>query len=159
EMVRPYGAWIDALRSAAPATIEPALRADLAPLLPELGDGRADLGDRTRLFDAVAHLLRGLAERTRPVAVLLDAVQWFDEASAALLHFVARAAVGSGVLVACAARSVETTDNRATVGVARALRRDGHLDDLPLERLDDAAIRQIAQLIDARVDVERVCGE
>src|SRR5262249_24606763 len=37
EMVRPYGAWIDALRSSRLDRIEGGLRADLAPLLPELG--------------------------------------------------------------------------------------------------------------------------
>ena len=91
EMVRPYGAWIDALRSVAIADVAGSLRADLAPMLPELqtsGDAR---GDKALLFDAVARLVARMAEEGTPVAVLLDDIQWFDEASAALLHFVARA--------------------------------------------------------------------
>src|SRR5205823_1786804 len=98
EMVRPYGAWIDALRSTALGITEPALREDMAVLLPELG-GRAAPGDRHRLFDAVAHLLRGLTRDGRPAGLILDDVQWFDEASAGLLHFVARAIEGSRVLI------------------------------------------------------------
>ena len=86
EMVRPYGPWIDALRSAALRLTEE--RADLAPLLPELGaDGSG--GDRHRLFDAVVKALERVAIDERPVGLILDDVQWFHETSVGLLHFVA----------------------------------------------------------------------
>src|SRR5207248_7962053 len=92
EMVRPYGAWIDALRAIARADIPAPLRADLAPLLPELGEAPAD-ANRNRLFDAVTELLRQLGA-TAPVAVVLDDIHWFDEAAAALLHYATRALAG-----------------------------------------------------------------
>src|SRR5208282_142932 len=37
ERVRPYGVWIDALRSTTLRPLDDVLSADLAPLLPELG--------------------------------------------------------------------------------------------------------------------------
>src|SRR5206468_3472208 len=87
EMVRPYGAWIDALRSVTAREVTPDLHAKLAPLLPALGAGiGAPGGDRDQLFDAVHQLLRGLSAAA-PIAILLDDLQWLDEASAALLQF------------------------------------------------------------------------
>ena len=158
EMVRPYGAWIDALRSTELTLTEPSIRTDLAPLLPELG-GDGSGGDRTRLFDAVVRLLEDLTKDTRPVGVLLDDVQWFDEASTALLHYVARALADSRVMVACAARSAELNDNPRVVGLARGLRRDGRLAHLPLERLDAGAICELVRALGVQVDLDRVVAE
>src|SRR5262249_9563026 len=130
----------------------------LAPLLPELGDGVSG-GDRNRLFDAVARLLTDLTREGRTVAVLLDDVQWFDDASAALLHFVARAIADSRVLLACAARSTDVHDNPAVAGVGRALGRDGRLRQLQLGPLDEASVRELVRAIEVPVDVDRVVAE
>jgi DNA-binding SARP family transcriptional activator len=158
EMVRPYGAWIDALRSTAFTPPDAELRNDLALLLPELG-ADAPASDRHRLFDAIVHLLRTLAHDTGLVALTLDDVQWFDEASVALLHFAARALAGSRVIIACGARTGEAGDNAAVAGLRRALRRGGRLAEMPLDRLDAAAIRDLVGGIDAQVDVDRVFTE
>jgi predicted ATPase/DNA-binding SARP family transcriptional activator len=158
EMVRPYGAWIDALRSTALSVTDPVLRRDLALLLPEL-DASPAAGDRHRLFDAVVRLLRGLAAERGPVVLSLDDVQWFDEASAGLLHFVARALDASRVLIVCAARSANVSDNTAVVGLSRALRRDNRLCEMPLDRLDAASIGALVGAIDAGIDAARVFAE
>ncbi len=71
--------------------------AELARLLPELGDrypdllaGAADTSvARNRLFEAVARLGQALAART-PLVVFIDDVQWADAASLDLLHYLAR---------------------------------------------------------------------
>ena len=160
EMVRPYGAWIDALRSTALglALTDASIRNDLALLLPELG-GDATIGDRHRLFDAVAYVLHTLTRERRPVCLALDDIQWFDETSAGLLHFIARALAGSRVLIACAARTPDLSDNAAVLGVLRALRRDQRLREMPLDRLDAAAIHELVGDIDPCVDVQRVFAE
>jgi DNA-binding SARP family transcriptional activator/tetratricopeptide (TPR) repeat protein len=158
EMVRPFGPWIDALRSVSLALTDESPRADLAPLLPELG-ANVPGGDRHRLFEAVVHVLERLTSAGRPVGLILDDVQWFDEASVGLLHFVARALAGSRVLVACGARSADLNDNRAVVGLTRALRGDGRMRHLPLEPLDAAAIGELVKDIGAEVDVNRVVAE
>ena len=71
--------------------------AELARLLPELGDRYPDLpapsgeksGARTRLFEAVARLGQALAART-PLLLFIDDVQWADAASLDVLHYLAR---------------------------------------------------------------------
>ena len=89
EMIRPYGVWIDALGSF-PAE-----------------------SDRTRLFEAVAHRLDGVA------VIEIDDLQWIDEASAALLHYIARS---TGAKIVCAARVGEIDDNPHAKRLAREMR-------------------------------------
>ena len=156
EMVRPYGAWIDALRSVALGPLPPALAAELALLLPEMtvrasapkdGAGPGDTGDRARLYDAVARLLATLAQPGSPLVVMLDDVQWLDEASAGLLHYVARAEGVRHVVLACAARAGELGDNAAVLRVVRALERDRRLEQQPLGPLADADIATLVRTV------------
>jgi DNA-binding SARP family transcriptional activator len=153
ERIRPYGAWIDALRSRALGPLDDVLRADLAPLLPELG-APSTAGERARLFDAVVRLLRGLA----PVVLILDDVQWLDEASAALFHATARANP-PGVVLACGAREGELQDNPPALRLVRALAKDGRLERFDLTPLDEPATIALVRSVDPRVDVERVRRE
>ncbi len=159
EMVRPYGAWIDALRSVALGPLASPLEADLAPLLPELGARPDAAGDRNRLFDAVGSLLTHLASRHGVVAVVLDDIQWFDEASVALLHFVVRALGPSHVLVACAARPKELSDNVAAARLVRTLNREGRLHGVRLLPLDEEATSRLVGTISRGIDGDRVFKE
>jgi DNA-binding SARP family transcriptional activator len=88
EMVRPYGLWIDALGS---LPVEQ---------------------DRSQLFDAVAKSLEDAA------LIAVDDVQWIDESSAALLHYLIRS---SKAKIVCAARVGEIDDNRHAKQLARSL--------------------------------------
>jgi DNA-binding SARP family transcriptional activator len=154
EMVRPYGAWIDVLRSAPPRAVDASLHRDLAPLLPELGAAGGE-ADRNRLFDAVGKLLVRVAA-SAPLVVLLDDLQWFDESSVALLHYVARSLAGSRVLVACAARAAELDGNPYARALLRALLREGRLLRMDLTPLDRDATRELVRAVDARVDAAQV---
>jgi DNA-binding SARP family transcriptional activator/tetratricopeptide (TPR) repeat protein len=159
EMVRPYGAWIDALRSVPLGDVPTALRADLALLLPELGDeSTAAVGDRSRLFDAVAQLLGGLA-KSAPVAVVLDDVQWLDEASAALLCSISRATRGGRILLACGGRSGELFDNPAALRLVRTLEREKRLVELLLAPLEPGDIAALLASVDPALDAGRVFRE
>ncbi|MGH7506455.1 MAG: AAA family ATPase, partial [Longimicrobiales bacterium] len=151
ELIRPYGAWIDALRSIPTGEIPAALHPELALLLPELGPAPSESADRGRLFEAVARLLNDRSNHERPVAIVLDDVQWLDEASAALLHFVARQLAGSRVLIACASRRAELDENPVAARLLRTFRREGALRQLELGPLD---ARDTADLV-RRVDPER----
>jgi DNA-binding SARP family transcriptional activator len=158
EMVRPYGAWIDALRQAPLADLPPALRSDLAALLPELAQGTAPAADRNRLFDAVVGLLRALAT-AGPVTLVLDDVHWLDEASAALLHYVTRALAGTPVRLGAGARQAELRENEPVDRLVRTLAREGRLREVALDPLDADETRLLAQALAPGVDAARVFGE
>jgi predicted ATPase len=70
-------------------------------------------GSRERLFGAVLELVAARAASSPPVLLLFDDVQWCDEASAELLHYVTRMSAQGPVLVALAARDMEIADNTA----------------------------------------------
>ncbi len=90
----PYGPLVAALRSrlrAQPDALAGAgpLRAELALLLPELGD-RAAAADRPTLFEALRAAFAHVAAE-RPALVLLDDLQWSDEATLEVLSVARRA--------------------------------------------------------------------
>jgi predicted ATPase/DNA-binding SARP family transcriptional activator len=157
EMVRPYGAWIDALRSAPLNTIDPSLRSDLAALLPELGVAHPGT-DRNRLFEAVRKLLLSYTSRA-PLVVTLDDLQWFDDASVALLHYTARSLIGSRVLLACAARAGEVDGNPPVQALTRALTREDRLARIDLAPLDAEATAALVRTIDTHVDTGQVFAD
>ena len=135
EMVRPYGLWLDALRGVSTVGVAGDTLAQAAPLLA----GQAVEGsNRERLFDAAAALVRGLSA-LRPIALLLDDLQWIDEGSAALLHFLARTLdAGLPVLLAGAARAGEIDDNPWAKGLLQSLARAGAVQWMELGPLGEA---------------------
>jgi DNA-binding SARP family transcriptional activator len=141
EMLRPYGAWIDALSVLQPSEI---------PAGSELPGAASN--DRERLFGDTTRLLQSLAQPGRPLLVVLDDLQWLDESSAALLHYAVRALEDSRVLIAGGARPGELADNRAVLGTIRALDKSGRLRRIDLEPLPPSAIRELV----GDVDVDRV---
>ncbi|WP_284615474.1 ATP-binding protein [Aquabacterium humicola] len=146
EMARPYGLWLDALRSLPTAGLDAATVEQAAPLLA----GRAAIdGNREQLFGAAAALVAQLA-RLKPLALLFDDLQWIDEGSAALLHYVARSlqderAAATPVLLAAAARPGELEDNPWCKGLVQSLARSRALRRLPLAPLADAEARLLIE--------------
>ena len=128
EMVRPYGVWIDALRAA--------------------GRDLPQESDRTRLFDAVVAGLAGVA------LVALDDVQWLDEGSAALLHYVARSAQPPRLV--CAARSGEIDDNPHVSRVVRDLARERRLTRVALGPLRAGEMSALVQAVAPGADEVQV---
>ncbi len=155
ERARPYGPWIDALRGLEPDVIPTDLRTHLATLLPGLGPRGQALDDRGQLFDAVAHLLESLAREAPPLAFALDDVQWLDDSSAALLHYVVRTLTAVPMLLLLAARSPES-EQGDTGSLFRALQREASLEVMTLGRLDRAATAALVQAIAADIDADQV---
>ena len=148
EIVRPYGMWIDALRDVDAAS-EAAVACGVlpsnalhhaAPLL-ENGGKPGESSDRAQLFEAAATLVSALAAR-RPLLFVLDDLQWLDEGSAALLHYVARqqgsGATASRVLLAGAVRAGEVDDNAWAKGLMQSLAREQRIEQITLGPLDSA---------------------
>ncbi len=154
EMVRPYGPFIDALRMLPESHFPSALAGRLTVLLPELSGAGA--ADRNSLFDAVAELLSSVAELVHPVVLSLDDLQWFDETSAALLHYVARAKLSSKILIACGVRPAEVRKNRAAEVALGGLTQAGRSLLIELSAMDPSAISSLAHSVAPEVDAERV---
>jgi DNA-binding SARP family transcriptional activator/predicted ATPase len=157
ELARAYGVWVDALRGAALPLEKAERRADLASLLPELGAASPGQ-DRTRLFDAVAATLRDLAGEAL-VLVLLDDLQWLDEASAGLLHFLLRALAGSRVLIAGTARIGELGDNQPVLKFVRALERERRIMSLTLGPLSEGECAELVRLVGPSLDATRIFAD
>lgn len=157
ETVRPYGAWTDALRSAPRDWLDDA--GELGALLPGVGGAGVPAADRNRLFDAVARWLSGLADDGAPLAVLVDDVQWLDEASVALLHYVIRVLADAPVLVACAARPGELDERAPVSRLVRSLERTGRARTLRLGPMSRDDILALARVHRRGLDADRIFAD
>lgn len=157
EMVRPYGAWVDALRSIPREWL--AGSENLGALIPEIRDASGTPSDRSRLFDAVVGWLARLTTAGGPVAVLIDDIQWLDEASAALLHYVARLLARSPVLLACAARPAELETNAPVSRFVRGLQRERRVCDVELPPMSRDDVAALARHVDGAADGDRVFAD
>lgn len=141
EMMRPYGMWIDALRSSDMTSVQN-LPDELGFLLPELGHPSQALPEPSRLFDAVVRSLLQWADQS-PLLLLFDDIQWMDDASAALLHYIIRLLRHHPIQIACTARSGELEANASVIHVLKALRREQRLHSLELSPLDREQTRDL----------------
>lgn len=158
EAMRPYGIWFDILRVIAGAIPPHMCQANLRLVLAE-GGMPLDLADRGRFFDAVLDLLRQIA-RERTVALLLDDMQWVDEASASLLHYVARhLGATPGVLLVCAVRSGEFYDNAALSSAVRSIGAECRLRVIKLKALGRAETIEFVRSIDSALDASGIFAE
>jgi DNA-binding SARP family transcriptional activator len=138
EQILAFGPWVAALRAARMAAdtrlverLEPAWRAELSRLLPELGDPPSTTVDARRLFDAVAAALGHLAA-LQPLLFVLEDLHWADEMTARLLGFVGRRLAEWPLLVVVTARAEEIADAPALAAALDELDRDGRLTRVPL---------------------------
>jgi tetratricopeptide (TPR) repeat protein len=158
EMLVPYQPFAEALRHyvAGSPVAEIALqvgrrRRELALLVPDLEtpDGQeAPVGadaqqERFRLFDAVASMIADVAW-ARPTIVMLDDLQWADEASLLLLRHIVRATDGCHLMILGTYRRTELEPNGELAAALAELRRARAVRELTLEGLD---VNEVASLI------------
>jgi ATP/maltotriose-dependent transcriptional regulator MalT len=118
------------------------LRDHLALLLPELGEA-AEGSDRATLFEAVRCALASVA-RDRPAAILLDDLQWSDEATLELLAALAGPVRELPVLVVGAYRSDEITREHPLRRLRDDLRRGRALREVAIEPLPPPLTGELA---------------
>jgi DNA-binding SARP family transcriptional activator len=143
EQILPFGPWVDALRAGqvvpddpALLALEPAWRAELARLFPEIAaaDLPAPTDDARRLFESITLVIRSLAT-AQPVLVVLEDVHWADEMTVRLAAFLGRRIAVDRVLVAMTAREEDLVEADALRRVLAELRGAGHVAELALSPL------------------------
>lgn len=155
ETGRPFGVWIDALRSVDLGDLPDAVRGELVPLLPELGSERPNVDDPARLHDAVTAALATMAGDTT-VTVLLDDLHWLDESSASLLQYVARHVQGQPVALLASSRIAELEANVSASRLVGVLRRDDQLRPITLGPLEANAIATLTDPIAPGTDAASI---
>ena len=119
------------------------LRSHLALLLPELGEAPAE-GDRAALYEAIRGALEKAAAEG-PVLVLLDDLQWSDDATLELLAVLAPWLCDLPLLVVGAYRSDEVPRTHRLRWLRNELRRGGCLHELSLDPLDAECTGEVAE--------------
>lgn len=151
-----YGVLVEALRAAREVRGDDwvdALPADVAGevsrLLPEIAARRADLGPlpsldgpgaRSRFVDALGRALATAVENTLAGLVVIEDLQWVDDASLEVLVHLARRVAQRELALVLSWRSELVDRHHALRRLATDSRRDGHLLTVELPRLDDAAV-------------------
>jgi DNA-binding CsgD family transcriptional regulator/type II secretory pathway predicted ATPase ExeA len=143
-----YGPVVEALRSMlarrdAAALIEPSLRSQLAVILPELGRP-APAVDRATVLEAIRSLLVQAAAQ-RPLALLLDDLQWADRATLDLLPALARSLAAAPVLLVGIYRSDEIPRGHPVRRLRTELRRDRRLLEITVPPLDGPATAELLE--------------
>ncbi|MFN8484417.1 MAG: BTAD domain-containing putative transcriptional regulator [Anaerolineae bacterium] len=162
----PYHPIVDALNSILPTVDLPALPvadiwlAEVARLVPDILDARPGIltprqdaaQDHRRLFEGV---MRFLAALPAPVLVILDDLQWADEATARLLAYLVRHLADQPILFAAALRTDDTDESLKTT--LWHLEREGYLARVTLDRLSPTAMTSLIQeMVGPQDRVERL---
>ena len=119
-------------------------RAELAGLLPEVGIQPSEAGSRQdvpqvearrRFFEA---MVRAIAEAPHPLLLFIDDIQWADRDTLEWIRYFLRSEEPLWVLVVATLRLGEVPLEDRLDAVLLDLRRDGRLEEIPLEPLDVA---------------------
>jgi DNA-binding CsgD family transcriptional regulator len=153
----PYALFSDAflpiLRAMDPDTLTVLSRGgetELRYLFPAMGhgDGPTDMGAdpeefRTRLMWNFAEFLKGYAAR-EPLLCVLEDLQWADESSLQLLHFLGRHVAGHRILFVCTYNDTQRDQSFALVRTERSLISLGVGE---IRRLEPLTLEQVSELV------------
>lgn len=140
----------EALRKLAPVSL-----AEIAALVPAVSERvavptlSADFPEarKARLFRSVVQLFEALAAG-RQLVVMLDDLQWADDASVQFVHYLARQAASRPLLLLCAYRDEELGTQERLAGLTESLRRERHTRHVPLLRLQAEDTQALLERLD-----------
>jgi DNA-binding CsgD family transcriptional regulator len=150
----PYAPIVAATRPLLAAADPDALlgpdHAELAALLPELGDaGRPRGGSQARLFEQLLALLAGVA-RAQPLLLVVEDLQWADRSTRDFLAFLVRAARREPIALVVSYRSDELHRRHPLRPFVHELERSGRALRIELAPFTRAELReQVAAILDA----------
>ena len=147
EMALPYQPLVEALRGYLPTLDLSKLQVsrlwlrEVSKLIPELSEALPDLPnsvplnsdtERSRLFEGVVQFLVALS-RQHPLILFIDDLHWADQATLALLQYLARHVTRERMLLIGAYRTEDL--NEPLTNTMRSLKQDGLLARITLRRL------------------------
>lgn len=157
-------AWLPVLKSLDPNTLTVLSRggeAELRYLFPALAAGREERSEsgsdpqefRTRLMWNFAEFVKRYAVRA-PLLLILEDLQWADESSLRLIHFLARQVRDHPVLIVCTYNDQERDRNPRLVSTERSLEAEGVSEVVELKPLSLDVVTELVCVsfgVDARV--------
>lgn len=156
QVIRGFLAALDPERRS--LALEPEIAPDIiqqvAQIVPEMrptrSNFRAALAENLepgesqfRLFDSVASLLK-LGARLRPMLIVLDDLHDADEASHALLRFMARELKGTAIILIATYRDAEVRRSPGLSKLVGALSREAR--PIPMSGLSETEVKRFVQL-------------
>ncbi len=110
--------------------------------------------ERDRLFEAVSQFMTNISKEV-PLLVVLDDLQWTDQSSLLLLHYLARGVYKESLLLLGAYRDTYVDEHHPLSPVLTELNRERLLQSVPLKRLSfDDSVEMIKQILEQE-DVSR----
>jgi DNA-binding SARP family transcriptional activator len=152
----PYEPLVDVLRGALDtpglAGASPEWLIEVARLVPELRErfpalpaaSETDGGEGWRLFEGVAQLLASLAAE-RPLAIVIDDLQWCDEDSCHLLRYITRRLERASVLWLGLLTLGEVERDAPASRLCRVLRAKAHAQVVPVGALTEEEVWQLVR--------------
>ena len=107
---------------------------------------------RDRLFEAVSQFVTNISKET-PLLVILDDLQWTDQSSLLLLHYLARGVYKESLLLLGAYRDTYVDDQHPLSPVLTELNRERLLQSAPLKRL---SFDDISEMIKRMLEQDEV---
>ncbi len=158
----PYAPWVEVTREyigQAPAEILRRMLgahvSDFARLVPDItakvgtvspSKSLGEQQDRIRLFESITHFFISVSKES-PLLILLDDLQWADQASLDLLEYFVRSTGNLRVLVVCTYRTEDAGPDTLLHKMLTKLNRDRLLEALPVKNLgEDDTARLIEQV-------------
>jgi len=148
---------LDRTAAAALQSLPPVSLAELAALIPQVCEHFSNLPQlsndfpearQARLSRAVDQLLEASRDG-RPALIVVDDIQWVDDASAQVLHFLARQTAQRPLLVIFAYRDEAVDSDVHFAQLLESLRRDADARRIPLARLAYADTQSIVAALAA----------
>jgi tetratricopeptide (TPR) repeat protein/KaiC/GvpD/RAD55 family RecA-like ATPase len=103
---------------------------------------------RDRLFEAVSQFIINISRET-PLLVILDDLQWTDESSLLLLHYLARGTYKESLLLLGAYRDTDVDEKHPLIPVLTELNRERLLQSVQLKRMSfDDTSEMIKQILE-----------
>jgi predicted ATPase len=158
----PYAPWVEVTReyiAQAPAEVLRRMlgthASDFARLVPDItakvgtvppSKPLGEQQDRIRLFESITHFFISVSKES-PLLILLDDLQWADQASLDLLEYFVRSTGNLRVLVVCTYRSEDAGPDTPLHKILTKLNRDRLLEAFPVKNLgEDDTARLIEQV-------------